>query len=117
MSAEVGLLGLILRPMFGSMFVMDEIDVKRTGDTVRYTILTSSFGKPGSKLAESLLTIKSAIYSLIAPPINNLKIVNMLPMEEGRFTSRYKLILEGKFTDRAVKKFNKRVTRKQKRRR
>lgn len=113
--AEVGLIGAILRPMLGSMLIMDEIDVVRTGNKVKYTILTSSFGKPGSKLAENLLNIKTKIYSL-GPPINNLEIINLLPMEEGPIVSRYKLVLEGKFTEQAVKAFQRRKMRKLKRR-
>lgn len=115
MSESIGLIPLTLRSMLGSMLIMDEIDVVRTGNKVKYTILTSSFGKPGSRLAENLLNIKTKIYSL-APPVNMLEIVNMLPMEEGKITSRYKLVLEGKFTEQAVRAFKRRQMRKQRRR-
>lgn len=109
------LLGNTLRAMLSSMLMIQEIDVKPIGkDKVQYTVLTSAFGKPGSNLAETLLEIKAAIYSL-APPVNMLKVVNLVPVEQGMITSRYKLVLEANFKDRAVKAFKRRMARKQKR--
>jgi len=101
MTAE--LIGMITRPILQSMLKIDEIDVKQSGNTVQYTLLTSTWGK--ENIAETLINIKTAIYSLM-PPIRRLKVISITPVQEGRLTTRSKVIVEAKFANikRAMKR-------------